>query len=129
MKTKLIKSEFAGKPEAGESGWQLSYWAEAWFCGTADQRCGYCGRPIVFAPTCVGVDACVCDRRPGYTTNVQKSEVDHVMNRGDRREPIFRDEEDRRRFITTLGEACVKAGWQVHNCALAPRKRTGVLRA
>jgi hypothetical protein len=27
----------------------------------------------------------------------------HVMNRGDRREAIFLDEEDRRRFIATLG--------------------------
>jgi putative transposase len=42
----------------------------------------------------------------------------HVMNRGDRREPIFRDEEDRRRFITTLGEACAKTGWQVHALCL-----------
>jgi hypothetical protein len=25
--------------------------------------------------------------------------IDHVMNRGDRREPIFRDEEDRQRFL------------------------------
>ena len=29
----------------------------------------------------------------------------HLMNRGDRREPIFRDEHDRRRFLDTLGEA------------------------
>ncbi len=26
------------------------------------------------------------------------------MNRGDRREPIFKDDEDRRRFLETLGE-------------------------
>jgi REP element-mobilizing transposase RayT len=38
----------------------------------------------------------------------------HVMNRGDRREPIFHDDFDRKRFVTTLGEACVKTGWQVH---------------
>jgi putative transposase len=37
----------------------------------------------------------------------------HVMNRGDRREPIFRDDEDRTRFLSTLGEVCAKAGWQV----------------
>jgi hypothetical protein len=30
----------------------------------------------------------------------------HVMNRGDQREAIFRDDEDRRRFLATLGEAC-----------------------
>ncbi len=38
----------------------------------------------------------------------------HVMNRGDRREPIFKDDVDRRCFLKTLGEACVKADWQVH---------------
>jgi REP element-mobilizing transposase RayT len=38
----------------------------------------------------------------------------HVMNRGDRREDIFKDEEDRRRFLAALGEACAKTGWQVH---------------
>ncbi len=27
----------------------------------------------------------------------------HVLNRGDRREPLFRDEEDHRRFLATLG--------------------------
>src|SRR5438045_413509 len=32
--------------------------------------------------------------------------VHHVVNRGGRREPIFRDDEDRWRFLTTLGEAC-----------------------
>jgi putative transposase len=38
----------------------------------------------------------------------------HVMNRGDRREAIFRDDEDCQRFLWTLGEACRKADWQVH---------------
>jgi len=38
----------------------------------------------------------------------------HVMNRGDQRENIFRDDADRERFLFTLGEACGKAGWQVH---------------
>ena len=32
--------------------------------------------------------------------------VDHVMNRGDRHEPIFRDNADRQRFVKTLAEAC-----------------------
>ena len=40
--------------------------------------------------------------------------VYHVMSRGDRQEAIFLDDEDRRRFLKTLGEACEKAGWQVH---------------
>jgi len=38
----------------------------------------------------------------------------HVMSRGDRQEAIFLDDEDRRRFLKTLGEACEKAGWEVH---------------
>ena len=37
----------------------------------------------------------------------------HVMNRGDRREEIFKDDADRVRFLETLGEVCVKTGWQV----------------
>ena len=41
----------------------------------------------------------------------------HVMNRGDRREEIFRDD-DRQRFLSTLGEACAKTGWQVHALCL-----------
>jgi putative transposase len=38
----------------------------------------------------------------------------HVMNRGDRRERIFKDNEDRHRFLKTLAETCDKTGWQVH---------------
>jgi len=37
----------------------------------------------------------------------------HVLNRGDHREPVFRDEHDRERFIATLSEACAKTDWQV----------------
>src|SRR5450432_3851880 len=44
----------------------------------------------------------------------------HVMNRGDRREPIFKDDEDRQRFMVALGEACAKTGWQVHALCLMP---------
>jgi REP-associated tyrosine transposase len=44
----------------------------------------------------------------------------HVMNRGDRREPIFKDDADRQRFLETLAEACVKRGWQVHAYCLMP---------
>ena len=38
----------------------------------------------------------------------------HVMNRGDRREAIFKDAEDRERFLSTLAQACRKTDWQVH---------------
>ena len=44
----------------------------------------------------------------------------HVLNRGDRREPIFKDDGDRRRCVETLAEACVKTGWQVHAYVLMP---------
>jgi hypothetical protein len=32
------------------------------------------------------------------------------MNRGDRREPVFKDDAGRQRFVETLGEACAKTG-------------------
>jgi len=38
----------------------------------------------------------------------------HVMNRGDRREPIVQTDADRVLWIKTLAEACQKTGWQVH---------------
>ena len=44
--------------------------------------------------------------------------VYHVLDRGDRREPIFRDDADRRRFLETLAEACQRTGWRVHACVL-----------
>ncbi|OHE77278.1 MAG: hypothetical protein A3F67_06815 [Verrucomicrobia bacterium RIFCSPHIGHO2_12_FULL_41_10] len=36
------------------------------------------------------------------------------MNRGDHGELIFLDDHDREIFLKTLGEACVKADWQIH---------------
>jgi len=42
----------------------------------------------------------------------------HVMNRGDRREPIFRDDRDHSLFLKTLGEACTKTDWQVWKAGL-----------
>ncbi|MBU6402843.1 MAG: transposase [Verrucomicrobia bacterium] len=44
----------------------------------------------------------------------------HVMNRGDRREPIFGDDEDRNVLLTTLAETCAKTDWQVHAYCLMP---------
>src|SRR5277367_442591 len=44
----------------------------------------------------------------------------HVMNRGDRGEPIFRDDADRKLFLETLDEACEKTGWLVHAWCLMP---------
>jgi REP element-mobilizing transposase RayT len=36
------------------------------------------------------------------------------MSRGDHREEIFRDDTDRRTFLSTLGQACDKTGFQIH---------------
>ena len=40
--------------------------------------------------------------------------IHHVMNRGDRRECIFRDDADRKRFFETLGENCAKMDGHIH---------------
>ena len=38
----------------------------------------------------------------------------HVMARGNRREDIFHDDDDRRFFLHTLSQACERTGWRVH---------------
>lgn len=38
----------------------------------------------------------------------------HVMNRGDRREAIFRGDADRRLFLESLTTICEKTDWQIH---------------
>ena len=43
-----------------------------------------------------------------------------VLNRGDRREPMFKNAEDRQRFIITVGEVCAETGWRVHALCLMP---------
>ena len=40
--------------------------------------------------------------------------VYHVLDRGDRQEPIVHSDGDRAAFIRTLGEACERTGWRVH---------------
>ena len=42
----------------------------------------------------------------------------HVMARGNRRESIFHDDDDRRFFLSTLAEACAMTGWRVHTWVL-----------
>ena len=37
----------------------------------------------------------------------------HVLARGNRREPIVFDDEDRRTFVRTLASACQKSGWEI----------------
>ena len=52
----------------------------------------------------------------------------HLMNRGDRREKILKDDQDRLRFLETLAQACEKAGlvqlrefWRVADCHIGSR--------
>jgi REP element-mobilizing transposase RayT len=40
--------------------------------------------------------------------------VYHVMARGNQGRAIYRDDQDRNRFLETLGEACAKTGWRIH---------------
>lgn len=47
----------------------------------------------------------------------------HVMNRGDHRDPIVRDDDDRREFLRTLAETCVKTTWAVHEYCLIAAAR------
>lgn len=42
----------------------------------------------------------------------------HVMARGNRRQAIFVDDEDRRFFLQCLSEVCGKTGWRVHGWVL-----------
>jgi putative transposase len=42
----------------------------------------------------------------------------HVMNRGDRKEEIFRDDRDRQCYWETLTEVCDKTSWEVHALCL-----------
>src|ERR1019366_7766331 len=38
----------------------------------------------------------------------------HVMARGTHGQEIFQDDQDRQRFLETLGEACEKTGFRIH---------------
>ena len=38
----------------------------------------------------------------------------HLVSRGNRCEAIFVNDVDRHDFLRTLGEVCLKTGWQVH---------------
>ncbi len=42
----------------------------------------------------------------------------HVMARGNRRGPIFLDDDDRRFFLACLSEVCERTGWCVHGWVL-----------
>ena len=42
------------------------------------------------------------------------------MNRGGRREPIFKGDPDRTLFLETLAQTCAKTGWWVHAFVLMP---------
>ena len=46
--------------------------------------------------------------------------VYHVMSRGDRREPVFKDDHDRKTFLETLAQCCARTRWEVHALCLMP---------
>ena len=56
--------------------------------------------------------------------------VYHVMARGNERQPIFRDDKDRKRFCEVLGEAVQRFGLRVYAYCLMPvaARRTVVRR-
>ncbi|MBI2929071.1 MAG: hypothetical protein HYY24_25690 [Verrucomicrobia bacterium] len=37
---------------------------DAWFIGRPDERCRYCGLPVLFAPACLEIRACTCGSAP-----------------------------------------------------------------
>jgi hypothetical protein len=49
----------------------------------------------------------------------------HVLNRGDRREPIFQDDPDRRCFLETLAEACATTGLERWGIGATPESGWG----
>jgi REP element-mobilizing transposase RayT len=51
----------------------------------------------------------------------------HVLCRGDRREPIFFDDTDRRRFLETLTEARDRTGWIVHSYVFMGNRMDGAV--
>jgi len=50
----------------------------------------------------------------------------HVMNRGDHREAIFVEDEDRSMLVDTLGEACQKTDWQLSPLRAGAGTATGL---
>jgi hypothetical protein len=49
----------------------LGWLPEPWWCGAPDTRCTYCGRPVIFAPACLGLDACTCGATPEQTASTR----------------------------------------------------------
>ncbi|MCF7849338.1 MAG: transposase [Kiritimatiellales bacterium] len=51
----------------------------------------------------------------GRTPRVEfEGAVYHVMCRGNRQEPVFRDKSDNEVFLNALDEACGRCGWRIH---------------
>lgn len=47
-----------------------------------------------------------------------ESAHDHVMARGNCRNPIVHEDDHREMFVKTLAQACERTGWRVHPWAL-----------
>ena len=78
---------------------------------TSPTEISYGGSPLARAlvprpvPTARGVARKLRVEYPGA--------IYRVMDRGDRREEIFKDDKDRARFLKPLGQSCAKPGWQL----------------
>jgi len=42
-------------------GRQFDWMPESWWCGTPDQRCQFCGLPLLFAPAFLSIQSCQCN--------------------------------------------------------------------
>ncbi len=42
------------------------------------------------------------------------STVYHLIGRGDRQEPLVRDDGDRKRFVATVGQVCERTSWRIY---------------
>lgn len=73
----------------------------------------------------MGVDGLGPERRVSDVARKTRIEypgaIYHVMNRGDRREAIFKDDLNREGFLDTLREACAKIDSQVQARCLMGR--------
>jgi hypothetical protein len=57
-------------------------------------------------------------QKRGKTVRIQcPGAVYHVMARGNQGRQVFRDHQDRKTLLTSLGEACARTGWQGHDAS------------
>ena len=60
MKKAQPRTESAERPQGAECAGRFDWMPDAWVCGTSDQVCRHCGRAVIFATACIGIEACAC---------------------------------------------------------------------